>query len=31
VIDDDEDDDKSSLIDADNLFNLPSGDGEEQP
>jgi hypothetical protein len=30
-IDDDEDDDPSALIDADNLFNLPSGDGEEQP
>ncbi|WP_390912076.1 cell cycle transcriptional regulator TrcR [Pseudosulfitobacter sp. SM2401] len=28
---DDEDDDPSALIDADNLFNLPSGDGEEQP
>ncbi|MDG1336991.1 MAG: DUF1013 domain-containing protein [Tateyamaria sp.] len=28
---DDEDDDPSALIDADNLFNLPSGDSEEQP
>ena len=29
--DDDEDDKDENLLDADSFFNLPSGDGEEQP
>ena len=32
AIDDDEDkDSEETLVDADSFFNLPSGDGEEQP